>query len=1028
MIACFIFMNVMFLSAQNTVRVSGTVTDADNEPLIGVSILEKGTTNGTITDVNGAYSLTVARGGATLIFSYIGFTAVERAVSGSVLNVVLREDTQQIEEVVVVGYGVQRKSDVTGAIAKVEVGDIQNRAITDANQALQGKTAGVQLISSAGGPGAQTDIRIRGISSNSGSSPLYIVDGMQVRSISFIEPNNIESMEVLKDAASAAIYGAQAGNGVVLITTKKGTGATQGTVRYDGQYVFNNITRIPKVLNAHDYSTYMLEAGYLSQDLLNSAWNGTTDTDWSKVAFETGFSHRHNLSFSQASDQGTFFSSLSLMKQDGPIIGNKDVFERWTFLTNSERNIKPWLKVGINFTYDRNQTLSITSGTEGGSILGSVLLLDPLTPIYWPTINDVPDSYRPYAENGMLLGDKNGYFGQSLVYIGDNVNPLTMINTALNEGYMNSTLGTLFADFKPIKDLVITTRLSMQANSRMGKNYQAPYYANSIASRSNPLVSRNGMGSFYYQWENFANYTKRIGKHDVSGMAGMSFSQTHFDNVGTGDIRLLNNDPLYRDLSWQHPDAVRTVSGSYMDMAQLSYFGRLNYSFNNKYMVQATLRADAFDSSKLSKQARWGYFPGVSAGWTISNEDFMKGITSISSLKLRASWGKAGSIRALNNYQYAADMSTAADRQYDFTTSQSTYTYINGYYPNKLANAGLKWETSTQLNFGIDSRFLNNRLTFTLDWFDKRTEGLLVSATPPLFTGYSSMYVNGGNIKNTGFEFDLGWNDQIGNFRYGIKANLATLKNEVTYLDPSITRINGTGFFLDYDYTVFEQGYPIWYMRGYKVEGINPENGEPKFKDLNGDGLINNEDKMMIGSGLPDFTYGITLNASWKGFDFTIFGNGSQGNDMYMCLYRPDRISGNRLQIMFDDRWTPSNTNASRPRPGASGFNTYIQSSGMIFDGSFFKIKQIQLGYNAPRKLLSKIFVTGVRVYVSLDDYFTFTKYPGFDPEVSVNTRTTPPSLSGQAVVGEVTGSGVGMDKGAYPVYRKTTLGLNITF
>jgi TonB-linked SusC/RagA family outer membrane protein len=559
----------------------------------------------------------------------------------------------------------------------------------------------------------------------------------------------------------------------------------------------------------------------------------------------------------------------------------------------------------------------------------------------------------------------------------------------------------------------------MQANSRMGKYYQAPYYANSIASRAYPLLSRSGMSSFYYQWENFANYTKHIGKHNFTGMIGMSFSQTHNENVGTGDTRLLNNDPLYRDLSWQHPDAVRTVSGSYSDLAELSYFGRLNYTYANKYMVTATLRADAFDDSKLSKQARWGSFPGISAGWTMSNEEFMKDFKHLSSLKLRASWGKAGSIRALYNYQYSADMGTNANRQYDFTTNQSTYTYTSGYYPNKLANPGLKWETSTQLNFGFDSRFLNNRLTFTFDWFDKRTEGLLVSATPPLFTGYTSMYVNGGNIKNTGLEFDLGWNDNINDFRYGIKANLSTLKNEVTYLDPSITRINGAQFFLDYDYTVFEKGYPIWYMRGYVVDGIDPSNGEPVYKDLNGDGEINNDDKEMIGTGLPKFTYGLTLNASWKGFDFTVFGSGAQGNDMYMCLYRPDRISGNRLQVMFDDRWTPSNTNASRPRPGAAGFNKYIQSSGMIFDGSFFKIKQIQLGYNAPRKLLSKVFMSGVRIYISLDDYFTFTNYPGFDPEVATNNRTAQ---------GEVTGSGVGIDKGAYPVYRKTTFGLNITF
>ena len=1021
----FLLMCVTFLTAQQgTLRVSGNVTEESGDPLIGVNIQEKGTTNGTTTDVDGNYTLTVPQG-ATLVFSYVGFTAVERAATGGVLNVVLREDSRFIDEVVVVGYGVQRKSDVTGAIAKIETGDIQNRSITDANQALQGKTAGVQMIST-GGPGAQTDIRIRGISSNSGSSPLYIVDGMQVRSISYLEPNNIESMEVLKDAASAAIYGAQAGNGVVLITTKRGSGTAQGSITYDGQYVFNDISRFPQRLNAQDYQTYMLEAGYLNQAAINAAWDGRTDTDWSKVAFETGFSHRHNLSFSQAGDQGTFFASLSYMNQDGPIVASNDIFERYTFLANAERNIKSWLKVGINFTYDRNQTLSLNNAQTGSNpMIGAVLLLDPLTPVYWPTINNVPEGYKPYAENGMLLSDNNGYHGQSLVYIGDNVNPLTIVNNVLNEGYMNNTMGTLFLDFKPIKELVITSRLSMQESSRMGKNYQAPYYGNSIANRTNPTVQRTGMGSFYYQWENFANYTKTIGEHNVKGMVGMSFNKTHRENVGTGETRLLNNDPLYRDLTWQHPDATRTVSGSYSDNSQYSYFGRLDYTYGNKYMFQATFRADAFDSSKLSDEARWGYFPALSAGWTITNEDFMQDIKFLSSLKLRVSWGKNGSIRALTNYRYAAGMATNANRQYDFTTNQNTYSYVSGYYPNQLANAGLKWETSTQLNFGIDSRLLNDRLTLTIDWFDKRTEGLLVSATPPLFTGYTSMYVNGGDIKNTGFEFDLGWNDNIGDFRYGVKANLATLKNEVTYLDPSITRINGTGFFMTQDYTVMEEGYPMWYMRGYVIDQINPENGEPVFKDLNGDGEINEMDKTLLGSGLPDFTYGITLTASWKGFDVSIFGTGSQGNEMYMCLYRPDRISGNRLQYFFDDRWTESNRNTNIPRPGASGFDKYIQSDGMIFDGAFFKIKQIQLGYTAPRSFTSKLAITRLRVYVSLDDYFTFTSYPGFDPEVSVNTRTTG---GPEGVTGEVTGSGVGIDQGAYPQYKKTTLGINITF
>ncbi|MDL2277193.1 TonB-dependent receptor [Parabacteroides sp. OttesenSCG-928-G07] len=1013
----FLCAGVSYAFAQNR-QVTGTVIDDLGDPLIGVSIVEKGTTNGTVSDIDGKYSLTVP-GNATLAFSYMGYVSQELAVNNrALINITLSEDLQALEEVVVIGYGVQRKSDVTGAISKVEAGDIQNRSIVDANLALQGKTAGVQVLSASGAPGAQTDIRIRGISSNSGSSPLYIVDGMQVRSINFIDPNNIESMEVLKDAASAAIYGAQAGNGVVIITTKKGSGSTQGTITYDGQYVFNSLTRLPKVLNSRDYIDYMLEAGYTTQGIIDEYWDGKTDTNWSDVAFENGFSHRHNLSFSQASDQGTFFSSLSFTQQDGPIISNKDTYDRWTFLTNAERNIKPWLKVGVNFTYNRSQTKSVSSNTEGGSVLGSALLMDPLTPVYWQE-SDVPESYKPYAENGLLLSNGNGYHAQSQIYIGDNINPLTAVETSDSEGYNNGTMGTLFAEFKPIKGLVVTSRLSVQANNRMSKTYNAPYYANSIAGRANPELRRNANESFYYQWENFANYMRSFGSHDVTAMVGMSFAETHTEYLATGDTRLLSSDPLYRDFGWIHPDATRTLNGSYSDAAQLSYFGRLDYSYDRKYMLQFTLRSDAFDTSKLSDKSRWGYFPAISAGWTVSNEEFMENLDWVSSLKLRASWGKNGSIRALSGYQYSADMATSAGRQYDFTSDPSSYNYTTAYYPNKLSNPNLKWETSVQLNIGLDARFLNNRLNFTFDWYEKKTDGLLVSATPPLFTGYSSMYVNGGDIKNSGFEFELGWNDNIGDFRYGVKANLATLNNKVTYLDPSITRINGAGFFLTNDYTVMEEGYPIWYMRGYDLEGIDPTTGDPIFRDMNDDGIINAEDKTKIGSGLADFTYGITLTGSYKNFDFVVSGSGSQGNDMYMCLYRPDRINGNRLQEFFDNRWTMSNTNASAPRAGANDFDKYIQSSGMIFDGSYFKISQIQLGYTVPRNITSKLKINNLRAYVSLDDWFLFASYPGFDPSVSVNNRSAS---------GEVTGSGVGMDKGSYPTYKKTTIGINITF
>lgn len=465
---------------------------------------------------------------------------------------------------------------------------------------------------------------------------------------------------------------------------------------------------------------------------------------------------------------------------------------------------------------------------------------------------------------------------------------------------------------------------------------------------------------------------------------------------------------MFYYLNYASASAIKGVGGEKTRSAKLSYFGRVGYEFAGRYLLQASLRADAADLSLLPATNRWGYFPAVSVGWTVSEEKFFAPLKDhVSSLKLRASWGQNGSLAALSGYAYSTDM--ALGGLYPFVMGNS---YITSAAPSTMGNDELKWETSEQINVGIDARFLNDRLTFSMDYFDKKTKDLLVSGTTPsLIIGGSTSPMNAGNVSNKGWEFELGWRDRIGSFNYGVRANLATLKNKVTYIDPSITRLSGVNFHTS-TITYFEEGYPVYYFRGYKFKGVDPATGDPTFYDLDESGDLNDGDLAYIGDAIPDFTYGITLTAGWKGFDLTVFGTGSQGNDIFNCINRPDFAASNKMkEVFYDNRWTASNPNGSVPRAGATNMDKYQISDALVYDGSFFKIKQIQLGYTFPKNWMKKLCVGNLRIYGSLDDFFTFTKYPGFDPEAAANST-----------------SGMGIDKGSYPCSKKVVLGFNIEF
>lgn len=1012
MSALFLLAGMPFLLAQNQIKVSGKVTDDLKESMIGVSVFEKGTTNGVITDLDGNYMLSVKEG-AVIVYSYIGYVTQEKKAVPGVMNVTLKEDTKTLDEVVVVGYGVQKKSSVTGAISQVKTEDMQNRTISNAPAALQGKTAGVQVIQTSAAPGSSPTVRVRGYSSNVSSNPLYVVDGVRLSDISGIDPNDIASMEVLKDAASAAIYGAEAGNGVVLITTKKGKSG-QGKITYDFQFSSPALARVPKMLSAEQYIDYMVEANTFTEDYLLQNWDGVTNTAWTDVAFENSRMQKHNIAFTNGSDRGNYYLSLTYLDDNGIVKGNADTYKRLTATINSEYEIKPWLKVGTTNQIEKYNVRSVSTNNEYGSLLTSILQLDPLTPDTY-TYENLPTHMLTALNSGKhLLQDDNGnYYAVSKFFAGEQYHPMIMRDNNIGKNSGFNVNGSVYADFKPFKGFTFTSRFGYRLSGTRSSTTDLPFYGNATQSRDYVGQSNTSSTTIYYQWENFANYMKTFGQHTVTAMVGMSYQESTYDYVNGSlspneEDALKKNDPLFYYLNYASASAIKGVGGEKTRSAKLSYFGRVGYEFAGRYLLQASLRADAADLSLLPATNRWGYFPAVSVGWTVSEEKFFAPLKDhVSSLKLRASWGQNGSLAALSGYAYSTDM--ALGGLYPFVMGNS---YITSAAPSTMGNDELKWETSEQINVGIDARFLNDRLTFSMDYFDKKTKDLLVSGTTPsLIIGGSTSPMNAGNVSNKGWEFELGWRDRIGNFNYGVRANLATLKNKVTYIDPSITRLSGVNFHTS-TITYFEEGYPVYYFRGYKFKGVDPTTGDPTFYDLDESGDLNDGDLAYIGDAIPDFTYGITLTAGWKGFDLTVFGTGSQGNDIFNCINRPDFAASNKMkEVFYDNRWTASNPNGSVPRAGATNMDKYQISDALVYDGSFFKIKQIQLGYTFPKNWMKKLCVGNLRIYGSLDDFFTFTKYPGFDPEAAANST-----------------SGMGIDKGSYPCSKKVVLGFNIEF
>ncbi len=1011
------------MSAQSIVK--GVVTDPSGEPVIGATVKVNGSKMGAVTDLDGKFSIDAAPN-ATLTITYVGMEPkTVKAEAGKTLTISLKDDAKVIDDVVVIGYGVQKKSDLTGAVASIKSDDIKGLSTTDAGAALQGKAAGVQIINS-GGPGEAAEIRVRGYSSNSGNiSPLLIVDGLKVDNIQYLDPSMIESMEVLKDAASAAIYGAQAGNGVIIITTKNGAAnGGKAQISYSSKFTIQSLGRRASIFDAPEYIEYHKYLGDLTDKKMQDEHYQGENTNWYDAAFENSLAHQHSLTVQASNGKGRFLANLNILNNNGIVKGNKDIYKRFTGQINADYDVYKWLNISTNTSFEKYKTQGVNKGY--GSVLNSVVSIDPLTPVYISDPEYLPTNALAAYKNGAPLmrdPDHNNDFYGTSHYVEDATgNPLAQRDRVGSYTSGINVRGTVAANIKPFKGFTYTSRLGYRITQSNYHNYEAPYYINSLSNSVQYKIDANTNNGLYYQWENFANYLNTFGKHTVGAMVGMSFTKNHWDNstIGSeGNDILSSYEPNYRYASFLLAEATKSVGNAPQDATELSYFGRLSYNYDSRYFLQFNFRRDAYDTSKLSKDARWGNFPSVSAGWALSNEKFFKDHVSsdvVSFLKLRGSWGKNGNVDVLHDYKYSAPIALKQSfYQYNPSFGDGKLSY--GSKPTGLANPNLTWETSEQFDLGLDARFLRDRLTFSLDWYRKNTKDLLVEINPLPETGISKYIINSGKVLNTGVDFELGWKDHVGDFKYSVSFNGSTLKNEVKGLSSYISRIEGVGIdgFNSRLKPTFEKGHSIWYFRGYKYAGVNKEDGTALYYNKNGEitNAPNDDDKQDLGVGIPKFTYGITINAEYKGFDLTIFGTGAAGNKIYNLMVSADRPLLNGIDEYWKNSWTESNTNAKYPdmKKVATDW-TFFSSSAAVFSGSYFKIKQIQLGYTLPRLITGKIGLNGVRVYCSLDDFFTITKYPGADPETaSMNSAQSR-----------------GFDNGTYPTSKKMVFGINVTF
>ena len=1005
------------LSAQQVFEYTGAVYDVVGEALPGVNVIEKGTSNGTVTDIDGKFRLQSENGNITISFSMIGYRTNEFvAEPGKVIKLTLEESVVGLDEVVVVGYGTQKRSNVTGAISKMDASQIAEIPVASVNEALQGRLAGVNVTNNSGSPGAGLKVIIRGVGTNGSSAPLYVVDGAVVGNIDNIEPYDVASIEVLKDAASAAIYGASAANGVVLITTKQGT-ERPAAVTYNMQIGSSSIGNYTQPMNSTSYANWVNEADVGVTIPENSAVN----TNWMDEIQSNGMTQRHHLGFSGATEKGGYYISGSYLNQDGAIGGDKSNFERFTLRANINQQIKPWLKVGTNLTYNHYDLSAITEDSEFGGIISSGLMLDPLTPVVYD--GALPGFAQDALNSGYTLVQNGSgqYYGLSEYVKGEIANPLAQVE--IQKGYTKADqfMGNFYATFggDVWKGISFTTRVNVDAANSLFHEWYPTFWFSSERMNTQANVRDNTNRWNNWMWENFLNYKKTFaGKHNIDVVLGTSSQQSTHKYLTTFSGPMFSEGDNFAEHGDVEVDG--KVSGNLRDDRMISYFGRASYNYDERYLVSVIFRRDG--TSLLGSDNRWGNFPSVSAGWILSNEKFWD-VDFINFFKIRASWGQNGMLSGLGPDQFRA-LITSSGIKYPKPGGG----FYTGAEPELLANPELKWATSEQIDVGIDMHMLANRLTLGIDYYQKKTKDLLTPGSPPPSVGNNAPFVNAGDVTNKGLEVEIGYRKYEGKFNYDMNFNATWMNNEVTYLNPLLDRVAGAQVGTGWTATWFELNQPVWYFRGYQTEGIfqnqaeidaykaangglagyDPVAGDPIVSNTNGDNLINEEDQTNIGNPHPNFMWGAMFNFAYSGFDLRVFLQGVHGQDVILGWNRYDRSTSNRPQFFYDERWTGEGSTNERPRADQS--SPYVYNSDlMVFKGGYVRVRQIQLGYTLPNKLM-KDKIQNLRVYVSLDDYFTFTNYPGMDPEAGSDADNSQ-----------------GIDRGLYPMPRKILFGLSLS-
>lgn len=998
--------------AQQTLTVKGAVVD-ELGPVPGVNVMIPGTRIGTITNEDGTYSLANVPGNATLRFSSIGYNTIDVSVNGqATINVTMRQDSEQLEELVVIGYGVVKKSDLTGSVASVSEEDVTKSATSDPIQALQGRAAGVSIVSATGSPSATASIKIRGTGTPNDTNPLFVVDGFPMNDIDYLSPNDIESIEILKDASACAIYGSRGANGVVMITTKQAkAGAVK--IKITAEAGVEMAPKKPEMLSS-DLYTSMANLANKNSGLepMYDKTTGLETTDWFSEVMRTGVYQNYNVNISGGSDKVSENFSVNYFNRQGTVRSTD--FNRINLSSNTVFKPFKWLtlKASVSGSFSKYHALN-TNGTNNNSIFLSSLIAPPNVPVW--------DDYTNY------------YSGISVFRL---ANPAGVIarNTDSGSNKRNNLIGNFSADIRFLKDFVFTSRFGYRFNFSYSDGFSPIYYETSNIASGNNSVSRSTSYAKDWTWENMLSYNKKIGKaHYLSVVAAVSARDFYTENYSASRMDIPTEKSELHYLS-SATNVTPSVEGTGSALGMLSYLGRINYTLLDRYLITASFRADG--SSRFVGKNKWGYFPSAAIAWKLSEEPFFKNWNQnvIDNVKIRAGWGQIGNERLRSFYPYQTNIS-----QGQYYILGDTPTRINGAAPTSLGNKELQWETSEQTNIGLDIALLKDRFSFTMDYFIRKTDDILLSESVPRTSGTASITRNVGGMKNSGFEFTIGWKDDVRDFRYDINANLSLIKNEVTNLGKA--GYLASSFAYDYALIDFqgqfsnllrsEPGHPFNQFYGYKFLGIfqnqaeidnyknsqgqtimpNAKPGDSIFEDRNDDGKINSSDMTFIGDPNPKVTYGININLGWKNFDLSMLWQGVQGVDIFNASkFYFEKFDGrqNVYASSYQKGWSGEGSTNSTPitlaysKDDTRNNQNWWQSTMYVEDGSYFRLKNIQLGYTLNRKIggTSRSF----RFYFSAQNLLTITKYSGLDPEISDG----------------------GVDRGQYPQPRTFLFGVNV--